>query len=204
MTIGVIDYGMGNIFSIVKKLQQFFVDTVVITRPAEMRMADKLVLPGVGHFGKAVAHLKTMGIYDDINDAALVKKKPVLGICLGMQLMAERGEEGNAEGFGWFSGTNVRFRVSNAARYKVPQIGWNQLSRCRDSRILAHVGDADEFYFLHAYHLDAAVHGHVICTTRYDYEFPSGIERDNIAGVQFHPEKSHRAGEKVLKNFIDF
>jgi len=203
LNIAIINYGMGNLHSVYRKLTQVGVNPVVATTPAQVAAADKIVLPGVGHFEKAMHNLRELGLYDLLNEVVLVKKVPILGICLGMQLMARKSEEGNASGFGWFSGEVQRFRITDTIKHKVPQTGWNTAHICKESPLLQNIADDSEFYFLHSYHYKTADETEVLCRTDFEYEFVSAISKENIFGVQFHPEKSHDTGTRLLKNFIE-
>jgi imidazole glycerol-phosphate synthase subunit HisH len=140
---------------------------------------------------------------DELNEFVLVKKKPVLGICLGMQLMARTSEEGNAAGLGWIDADVIKFRVMDGLNYKVPHIGWNKIIISKKSSLLKNIDDFSEFYFLHSYHFKSYTVADVLSETNYEYNFPSAVERNNIFGVQYHPEKSHRAGSILLENFIN-
>lgn len=199
----VVDYGMGNLFSIRKVVERLGFACTISRDPDEIRSANKLILPGVGHFGKAMQHLQEGRLIDPLQEAVLNRKTPVLGICLGMQLMASYSEEGGAEGLGWFDARVVRFRISNTDLYKVPHMGWNTLLPEKpSSRLLKGIDAQDEFYFVHSYHVETGIQGDILTKTSYEYQFVSAIEKDNIFGVQFHPEKSHQAGETMLNNFL--
>jgi len=202
LNIAIINYGMGNLHSVYKKLSQFDVHPLIASNADQISTADKIVLPGVGHFGKAIANLKNLGIYDDLNEAVLVKKKPILGICLGMQLMTNGSEEGDTAGFGWIDECVVKFKIKDRIRYKVPQTGWNTVKICKESALFKNIADQSEFYFLHSYHYQVSASKDSLAKTEYEYEFVSAVERENIFGTQFHPEKSHDAGSNLLKNFI--
>lgn len=193
---------MGNLHSVYKKIAQSGFTPVIATNPADIKNADKIVLPGVGHFGKAMEHLKEMGIQDALNEAVLVKRTPILGICLGMQLMASESEEGNVPGLGWFNAKVVKFNIRDKIKYKVPQTGWNTINICKESSLLDNIGNESEFYFLHTYHFLPSDQTDILTTTLYEYDFVSAVEKENIFGTQFHPEKSHDTGAQLLKNFI--
>lgn len=191
---------MGNLNSVKRRLLRLGIQASVSHRPDDIFTASKIILPGVGHFAKAVANLKSSGLWDALNDAVLIRKTPILGICLGMQLMAARSEEGNADGFGWFDAEVVRFRINNP-KFKVPHMGWNTLIPAKKSVLLSEEVDRHEFYFVHSYHWQTSVEADILTRTEYEYEFVSAVEKNHIYGVQFHPEKSHEAGGEILTRF---
>lgn len=201
--IVIIDYGMGNLNSVRIKLKRLDLNPIVTSDLAEIGDADKLILPGVGHFQTAVKNIKKLNLWDQINEVVLIKKKPILGICLGMQLMAKKSEEGNCSGLGWFDSEVVRFSVNDGLKYKIPHIGWNQIKILKKSDLMKNIPEFSEFYFVHSYHIQCFNGSDKLSETGYENIFTSAIEKDNIFGVQFHPEKSHDIGEKLLKNFID-
>jgi len=200
--ITIIDYGMGNLFSINKKISGFKINSIISSNPKDIETANKLILPGVGHFQKAIENIKKQNLYDSINESVLIKRKPILGICLGMQLMAKNSEEGNVNGFGWFDAEIMKFRIENKLKYKIPHIGWNQIIKTKDSALMEGIPDSSEFYFIHSYHIKANVQSDILNETDYEQRFVSAIEKENIFGLQYHPEKSHDAGETLIKNFI--
>lgn len=201
-TVSIVDFGIGNVGSLCKKLHLVDASPVLASTPAEVRAADRLVLPGVGCFASAAAKLTRNGMRDALTEAVLIRQRPVLGICLGIQLMAGWSEEGGAEGLGWIRARSARLRLEDRCRLKVPQIGWNTLDMTRGSRLLRGTSPQDEFYFSHAYHLADVDDSSVCATTEYGYTFAAAIEVANIFGTQFHPEKSHSAGAEILKNFV--
>ena len=201
--IAIINYGMGNIGSIKKKMNRIGVKSIITSNAEEIRGSNKIILPGVGHFAKAVSEIKNRGLWDLLSEQVLVEKKVVLGICLGMQLMAKRSEEGDAEGFGWFDAKVIRFKVSDTTRYKIPHIGWNTTNLVKDSPLYKNIDSNSEFYFVHSYHIQCNNLNDILSETIYDYPFTSAIQKENIFGVQFHPEKSHDAGEMLLRNFVN-
>ncbi|MCC5612867.1 imidazole glycerol phosphate synthase subunit HisH, partial [Nostoc sp. CHAB 5834] len=170
--------------------------------PDVILKASKLILPGVGHFANGIKKLKESGIWDVLNQAVLVNKTPILGICLGMQLMAGHSEEGDAEGLGWFDADVVRFTVTDPLRFKVPHMGWNTAEQAKESRLVENVPAEAMFYFVHSYHMVCRQPADVLAETTYDYAFVSAIEKGNIYGTQYHPEKSHDWGEQLFTNFI--
>lgn len=200
----IVDCGNGNLPSVWRCLERIGSDCCVSSKAADIASCDKLILAGIGHFDSAMAELRRAALIDPLEKAALVDKKPVLGICLGMELMAKTSEEGTAQGLGWLDATVVRFKMPEKLNYKVPHIGWNRImSKKRPSPLTEKIPDSAEFYFLHSYYLSVADGADVVNETSYGTLFPSAIQKDNIFGVQFHPEKSHVAGQQLLKNFTE-
>lgn len=201
--IVIIDYGMGNHFSVQKKLNRLGYDAVITNDIQLIKNAEKIILPGVGHFGKAMENLKRLNLVDILNEEVLQKKKPILGICLGMQLMASSSEEGDTKGLNWIDAIVAKFNTTDQLKYKVPHTGWNQTKQLKDSKLLNEITDSPEFYFVHSYHFKCNDNMDALCSTNYETDFISAIERDNIFGIQFHPEKSHDIGMQLIKNFIE-
>jgi imidazole glycerol-phosphate synthase subunit HisH len=200
--IVIIDYGMGNIGSIRRKLSLLGNEALISSNPDDILKADKLILPGVGHFRKAVENLKTLDLWDALNESVLMKKKPILGICLGMQLMSKFSEEGDIEGFGWFDAGVIKFNIIDKLQYKVPHMGWNEVMAKKESCLMKGLPVSSFFYFVHSYHMVCKVQADVLNETEYESVFTSAVEKGNIYGVQYHPEKSHDTGGVILKNFI--
>ena len=198
----IVDYGMGNVHSVFKKINRLNVNCMLSSNPEDILRADKLILPGVGHFGMAMEHLKTNHILESLTEAVMQKKTPILGICLGMQLMAKHSEEGNVDGLGWFDSKVVRFNIKDTLHYKIPHTGWNQVTIAKQSPLMRDIMPQSEFYFVHSYHMVTSQLQDVLNETEYEYSFVSGVEKENIFGVQYHPEKSHDTGEQLLKNFL--
>jgi len=203
--ITIVDYSMGNIQSVAKKCNSLNVKTIVTSKPNEILQAEKIILPGVGHFQKAIENLQSNGVWEALNEVVLVKKVPILGICLGMQVMGKNSEEGNNKinGFGWFDAKVIKFRIKDTLKYKIPHIGWNQVKIEKDNVLFKDVDLQSGFYFVHSYHFQCNNISDVLNTTEYEYNFVSAVQRDNLFGVQYHPEKSHEAGTQLLKNFIN-
>lgn len=199
----IVDYGTGNLNSIKRTLGRMGIECRISASAEDVERADKIILPGVGHFGRAMSSLNELGLFDALNESVLIRKKPILGICLGMELMAKTSEEGNAEGLGWLDARTIRFVIPEGGRYKVPHMGWNEITASKDSRLLKGVDDNDEFYFAHSYHLELDHASDILAETEYGIKFPSAVEKDNIFGVQFHPEKSRDAGPRLLMNFME-
>lgn len=200
--IAIIDYGMGNIHSIQKKLNKLSVTPIVTRNMDEIQRCGKIILPGVGHFRKAMECLSGLNLVSGLNDEVLNKGKPILGICLGMQLMAKHSQEGDVKGLGWLEGSVVRFNINNTLKFKVPHTGWNQVEIQKKSVLMNNIPNQSEFYFVHSYHYTTNLPDEVVSETSFEYNFVSAVEKNNIYGVQYHPEKSHDVGEQLLKNFI--
>lgn len=199
----IIDYGMGNLNSVKKALDRLKVESVISSKPKDIEESGKIILPGVGHFGKAMDNLRSLNLTDALDQAVLIKKKPILGICLGMQLFAKQSEEGDTQGLGWIDAKVVKFDVSDRFKFKIPQMGWNRINLNKKSSLMKDIPDYSEFYFVHSYHIKLENRADSLCETEYDYVFSSAVERENIYGVQFHPEKSHDCGARLLKNFVE-
>jgi imidazole glycerol-phosphate synthase subunit HisH len=200
--ITIVDYGMGNLHSVQRKFSRIGARTIVTSDPGVIDRAEKLVLPGVGHFQRAMENLRQLRLLEVLNDAR-ARRVPVLGICLGMQLMAHTSEEGDTHGLGWLDAKVVRFKVGDTVRFKVPHMGWNEVVQKRKNVLFKNIPDRAEFYFVHAYHLVANREAIILSETEYDYSFTSAVESESVYGVQFHPEKSHDIGEALLQNFAD-
>jgi len=202
MKIHIVDYGMGNIFSVQKKLLQESVNISVSSLQKDILNADKIILLGVGHFKKAMDNLKELNLIEPLNKFALIQKKPILGICLGMQLMANYSEEGDVSGLGWVDASVKRLKTSNVKKFKIPHIGWNTVRLLKKSALMQNIKPEEEFYFVHSFYMEPNDPRIALNETSYTQNFCSGIEKDNIFGVQYHPEKSHDSGQTLFKNFL--
>ncbi len=202
-TITIINYGCGNIGAIPNMLKKCGTQARIITTPDQLVDAQKIILPGVGAFGRAMQNLNDRGFIYALNHKILQDKIPILGICLGMQLLANDSEESpEATGFGWIPGHVRRFSFTDPS-LKIPHMGWNPVRKTNpDSRLLSELDEA-RFYHVHSFHYVLDNPTHAAGTTYYGYDFPSIVQHDNIYGVQFHPEKSHRYGLQLLKNFAE-
>ena len=198
----IIDYGMGNIRSVLNKIYRAGQEAQVSNDPDLIKGADKLILPGVGHFYNGMKKLLESNIVEILNEKVQNDKIPILGICLGMQLFTLYSEEGGTEGLGWLDAKTVRFNL-NDIRFKVPHIGWNSIEQKKESPILKGIPDNSFYYFVHSYHVKCHNFKDILATSNYGYEFVSAVQQDNIYGTQFHPEKSHEWGEKMLTNFLN-
>jgi len=200
--ISIVNYGMGNLGSIQNMLKKLNVKSSIINSPEECADARKLILPGVGHFEEGMRVLNENGWISVLNQKVLEEKVPVLGICLGMQLMAKYSEEGNCNGLGWIDANVKRFQFDDN-RMKVPHMGWNEVIPSLGSPLFNNFDSLDEirFYHVHSYYIELESPVLEIAKTTYGISFTSGFQKNNIYGVQFHPEKSHKFGMKMLSNF---
>jgi glutamine amidotransferase len=201
--ITIIDYKTGNLGSIQNMLKKIRVESVVTSDPTEIAAATKMILPGVGSFDQGMGNLNKLNIKDIINRRVIEDKIPVLGICLGMQLMTSGSEEGKLEGLGWIDAETIRFRFEDSSRYKSPHMGWNFIRQQKESRLMKDMLPESRFYFVHSFYVRSNNPGDILTSTVYDKEFTSSFEKENIIGVQFHPEKSHKFGMALLKNFAE-
>ena len=201
-TFAIVDYRMGNLNSVKKKLDRLKTSASITSTPRDIIEADKIILVGVGHFAKAMKNIKELDLLDALNEIAIVKKKPVLGICLGMQLMAKDSEEGKTEGLGWLDANVRKMQVDDTLKFKIPHTGWNKIIQSKKSHLMKGIPESSEFYFVHSYYFKSNETSNILNETEYCFKFTSAIEKDNIFGVQYHPEKSHDVGEVLLKNFI--
>ncbi len=202
MKVLVIDYRMGNLGSVRRSLEECGADVVCSEDPQDIKSVSKIILPGVGSFRDGIEHLNKMGWTEEILKAATQDKVPFLGICLGMQLLADKGSEGGeTEGLGLIAGTVEKF-VPDPPETRVPHVGWNELVISQSTPLLAGIPNRSDFYFVHSYHFVAQDSKDVAATTPYCGDFVSVVARQNIFGTQFHPEKSSKAGFRLLRNFL--
>lgn len=164
--------------------------------------AEKLILPGVGHFDYGMQQLTKSGLIPVLHQKVLENKTPILGICLGVQLFTESSEEGTEQGLGWIKGKTISFdKTKLETNQKIPNMGWADVGSYQQSKLFENIPEEPRFYFVHSYHLELENPNDCLVTSKYGYEFAAGIEHENILGVQFHPEKSHKFGMKLLENF---
>lgn len=200
----IIDYGVGNLASIRNMLKKAGYDSVISSDEAVIRSADKLILPGVGAFDTCAGKLQQSGLITTLNKKVLEDHTPVLGVCVGMQLLTEGSEEGVLPGLGWIKGRVIRFRQDKMpAGTKIPHMGWTDVELSKPSRLFEGMYEEPRFYFVHSYHPDLAHSEDALVRVNYGYTFVAGMEKDNIMGVQFHPEKSHKFGLRLLANFVN-
>lgn len=202
--IAIIDYGMGNLRSVEKIFKAQNCEVKITSNPNEISEADKLVLPGVGHFSNGMKNLRERGLIDVLNKKVIEEKAPILGICLGMQLFTNFSEEGDIEGLGWIDAKTKKFEFDFRESFlKTPHVGWNSLRVKKEHDLVDNIWDDDQFYFVHSYFVECANEEDILTQTQYGQVFSSAIQKDNIIGVQFHPEKSHDCGATMIGNFVE-
>jgi glutamine amidotransferase len=201
--LAIINYGLGNLTSIRNMCKRIGVDAEITNDAATIEGASRLILPGVGHFKKGMENLHESGLKRLLDRLVLEEKRPILGICLGAQLMTAHSEEGDTDGLGWVDADTIRFREDGLNGLKVPHMGWREITVAGDGPLWADLPGEPRFYFVHSYHFQFRQPAEVTATARYGYEFACAFRKGNIFGTQFHPEKSHKFGMKVLENFAD-
>lgn len=202
--IVIIDYGLGNLGSIHNMFFRLGKESLISSNKIDILKAEKLVLPGVGSFDRAIMNLRELGIIPVLNEKVIKERTIILGICLGMQLMTLRSEEGVLDGLGWIDAETVRFHFDGTdQRLKIPHMGWNRIKIMRPSGILDHLSDEARFYFVHSYYVRCMNEENILAQTEYGIQFTSAIIKDNIMATQFHPEKSHKYGLRLLQNFAE-
>ena len=200
--IAIVDYGMGNLHSVSKALETVGASVTVTSKADDIRRADKIVLPGVGSFAQGMAHLKSLHLIDALNEQVIGKRKPFLGICLGLQLAAEEGEEhGPTQGLGWLKGKVIRLNAADRS-VKVPHMGWNDVEVVSEQPLFTNIKNLTSFYFVHSYHFVVEEPDCVAARCEHGITFTAAISKGNIHLVQFHPEKSQSVGLQVLENFL--
>jgi len=199
--ITIIDYGMGNLGSIRNMFKRIGVESEISGDRERIASANKILLPGVGAFDAAMERIAQSGLTELLNKKVLEEKVPVLGICLGMQLLTRSSEEGTLPGLGWIDAKTIKFNFPIGSPLKVPHMGWNRIYPVNDSPLIAGLPEEPRFYFVHSYYVKTNNPADVLTTTFHGHEFHSVVQHENIFGAQFHPEKSHRFGMKLLENF---
>jgi len=202
MNIVIIDYKMGNLRSVQKAFARCGFDAKISSDPDVIKGADRLILPGVGHFKLGMENLTKLNLIDTIKEKVLVDKTPILGICLGMQLFTNFSEEGDVSGLGLIDAVTLRFPFVKDRKLKIPHIGWNVVKPVTASENFKNLMDDASFYFVHSYYVKCRNAEDVLGVSEYGIEFHSAVLHENVIGMQFHPEKSHKYGLKLISNFI--
>jgi len=204
MKVAIVNYGMGNLASVRRVLEDLGAAPFIAEGPASLADADRIVLPGVGAFSAAMHNLTQQGWCDALQHLVVDRRKPLLGICLGMQLLATRGEEGNpTDGLGFIDGTVKRLDAIGCA-LRIPHVGWNQITHVPDEPMFARIPQESDFYFVHSFAFAPAAVDSVSAFTDYGARVVAAVRHQNIWGVQFHTEKSSKAGRQLLQNFLDY
>jgi imidazole glycerol-phosphate synthase subunit HisH len=202
--IVVIDYGMGNIGSIINMIKKAGGESTVTSDPETIDKAKKLIIPGVGSFDNGMKKLSSLGLIDVLNKKVLEEKVPVMGVCLGMQLLGNSSEEGQLPGLGWIDADTIRFRFEGEnQKLRIPHMGWNNIFIKKTGSLFNDMYDDPSFYFVHSYHVVCNNPEDILAVTNYGFDFVSSLQHENIMATQFHPEKSHKYGLKVIKNFVE-
>lgn len=201
--IVIVDYDMGNIGSVYNMLKKIGRKSEITRDLEKIRQADHIILPGVGAFDSGMEQLEKFGLVELIRHKALVDKTPILGICLGAQLMLEKSEEGQKAGLGLVKGEVKRFQLSAESKLRIPNMGWNQIEKVKSSNLVDILPEQPRFYFVHSYHFKMTQSEDQLLISEYGYSFCSAFQHENISGVQFHPEKSHKFGMALLRNFTE-
>ena len=199
--IAIINYGLGNLSSIQNMCKRLGIDAVITNDEVILNKASKLILPGVGHFKKGMENLHSSGLKTLLDKMVLEDKKPILGICLGAQLMTKHSEEGDVNGLGWVDAVTVKFDENKINNHKIPHMGWTDIMTVDENPLWKNLPDEPRFYFVHTYHFQFQEQDEISAMADYSYPFACAFHKKNIYGTQFHPEKSHKFGMKVLENF---
>lgn len=202
--IVILDYGMGNVGSIANMFNKIGAQVRVSSKLDDIRSADKLVLPGVGSFDHGMKNLRERGFEEILKEKVIIEGIPILGVCLGMQLFSMCSEEGIEAGLGWIKAETIRFSFDSATcELKVPHMGWNTVDVAKRNPLISTDKEEQRYYFVHSYHVVCNEPNDVLATTHHGYEVTAAFSHNNIYGVQFHPEKSHRFGMLLMKNFVE-
>lgn len=202
--IAIIDYGLGNVLAFKNALNRLNVPVVIAKSPADLAGATRLILPGVGSFDHAMKEFDRSGMRETVEQLVLVGRTPILGVCVGMQMLARSSDEGELPGLGWIDAEVNRFDSSRMRQpIHLPHMGWNDVIPLANGHLFHGLEEGARFYFLHSYYFQCHDPENVLATSTYGVQFSSAVRRNNIYGVQFHPEKSHHYGSQLLKNFAE-
>ena len=203
--IAIIDYGVGNVGSIQNMLKRVgHLENKITSDPKEINDADKIILPGVGAFDAGMKKINDSGLLEVLNKNAVIDKKPILGICLGMQLITKGSAEGLLPGLGWIDATTLKFNLTEQNELlKIPHMGWNEVTFTKRHPLINNLPEQSRFYFVHSYYVRCNQPDDELISCNYGIDFTCGIQHENVMGVQFHAEKSHKFGMQLLKNFAE-
>jgi len=203
--IAIVDYGLGNVKAFANVYERLNIPACIVRKADGLNAATKVILPGVGAFDQAMTKLDHSGMREALDDLVLKRKIPVLGICVGMQILAKTSEEGILPGLGWIAGMVKKFDVCllQGSKMQLPHMGWNTIQPNNGNPLLKNFNSESRFYFLHSYYFECHNDDDSIAITEYGIRFSSAVNHENIYGVQFHPEKSHQWGVQLLKNFAE-
>jgi len=202
--IAIVNYGLGNIQAFANIYKRSNIPVRIASSHEELVTADRIILPGVGAFDWAMTKLNESGMRDVLDELVIGKKRPVLGICVGMQMMAKRSDEGKLAGLGWIDAEVRKFDLSNMTqKTRLPHMGWNDVAPCKKNGLFEGLESGARFYFLHSYYFLPQNQDNVLAVTNYNGPYASAVHDGNVFGVQFHPEKSHQWGIRLLKNFAN-
>jgi imidazole glycerol-phosphate synthase subunit HisH len=202
VTVGILNYGLGNLQSIKNVIHKIGGKAEIIDDVSQLKDAQKLILPGIGAFDDGMTCLQEKSWIDALHHVVLEKKIPTLGICLGMQLMCNKSEEGKLPGLGWFDANVVKFKMPQGSTFKIPHMGWNAIDVKKSNPIIHFKNEEQRFYFVHSYHVVCNSQSDLLATANHGYEFTAAISNNNIFATQFHPEKSHRFGMELMQHFL--
>jgi glutamine amidotransferase len=201
--LAIIDYGMGNLGSLANMLKKIRVPTKISSDIRDIESAEKIILPGVGSFDHGMQKLQELNLIDILNKKVIRDKTPILGICLGMQLFTKTSEEGVRQGLGWVDAETIKFKMAEGSSLKIPHMGWDTLNICKSHFLMQNTDRDAMYYFVHSFHVACNRSEDILSISHYGYDFVSSLAKDNIIGVQFHPEKSHKYGMKLMENFCN-
>lgn len=199
---GIIDYGLGNLGSIYNMLDVIGEDPIITDNPKKLHECDRLILPGVGAFDAGMKNLEEKDLSNCLKKE-VSEGKSILGICLGMQLLGRKSEEGSSLGLGFIPFDTVKFSFDKTLKLKIPHMGWDIVTFTQENKLLSEIDGRQRYYFVHSYHAKCDSERNVLMRCEYGYEFAASVVNENVYGVQFHPEKSHDFGMRLLKNFVE-
>ncbi len=200
--IGIINYGLGNIKAFANVYKNLDIEHKIVSKSEDFENIDKIILPGVGAFDHAMTLLQNSGMREILDELVLIKKLPVIGICVGMQVLAKSSDEGVLNGLGWIDAEVKKFNLEELPpKAPLPHMGWNNIMPDSNSKLMSGLNDESRFYFLHSYYFKTDNKESILATANYGIDFTCAVQSENVYGVQFHPEKSHHNGVQLLKNF---